>query len=141
MEWIEMALCASASIHKTDKQTRTDTGDTQQNKEDDNNDSVPSTNQDAKNTQSQNASDQSDLFPPGMDIGSGIPDYEENYFDTYTDFSTSMMAPPGKISYEVFIEIVKQMKKTAVSCSEFFSNSFPCWTLSAFDIWAPNLVR
>ncbi len=133
-----MALCAAASIQRTEEQTRTDTGDTQKNKENSNHDSVPpSTNQDAKNTQSQNASAQSDLFPPGMDIGSGLPDYEESYFDTFSDFSTSMMAPPGKISYDVFIEIVKQMKKTAVSLFlQFFLRNkdyFPVWPLPAFN--------
>ncbi len=114
MEWIEMALCASASIQKTELQNKAkSTGG--EDREHNGNESSPS--QDAKITEGLGLSAQSGLFSPVVDMGSprsGMNYEEDYYFDTYSEFTTSMMAPPGKISYEVFIEIVKQMKKTAV---------------------------
>ena len=105
LEWIEMSLCATASIQQTKMENE---------KPNESDIKKPNENEHGQSTR-QSYSDPEQKGAP-------IP-YSPELFRSPMEYM-SMNSPPGKISCDLFVEIVKQMKKTAVSMNFICSDSF-----------------
>ena len=105
LEWIEMSLCAAVSIQQTKMEKE---------KPNESDIKKPNENEHGQSTR-QSYSDPEQKGAP-------IP-YSPELFRSPMEYM-SMNSPPGKISCDLFVEIVKQMKKTAVSMNFICSDSF-----------------
>ncbi len=86
LEWVEMSLCATASMQRA--------------------------NADSSGSDSKAVPEGGKKPVSESKRGISSPD-RSNQFEIFTDHPVQD-SPPGKVSYDLFIEIVRQMKKTAV---------------------------
>lgn len=99
LEWVEMSLCAASLIeqNKMRKTCPTESDTYQSNQEQNEHEATEQNVQDVR----------------------GTSPYNLEFYSPPTENMT-LHSPPGKISCDLFVEIVKQMKKTAVSYYYFF---------------------